>query len=124
VSIETVTIEHPKKRAFVAALARRGTVRAACQAAGIGRTTYYEWAEQDDHFVAACGLARQEFADALEEQCSKLALREKNVTALIVALKMAGRFTEYQPAPAPPPRIYEREVGVGVAGDRVTAGTD
>jgi hypothetical protein len=88
------SMAHPQKRAFLTALSRKGTIRAACQAAGVGRRTYYHWTENDDEFVAAVGIAKAEFGDRLEEKCSRLGLDDKNVTALIVSLKMAGRYVE------------------------------
>jgi len=76
------------------AYARIGTIRAACEAAGIQRRTYYDWSERDEVFVEAAQLAKQEFGDRLEEKLAELSLDYGNVTSLIVALKMAGRFVE------------------------------
>src|SRR5688500_11364022 len=87
-------IGHPKKRAFLAAYARVGTIRAGCEKAGIARQTYYDWTEHDEQFVMAANLAKQEYADRLEEKLSELSMDKDNVTALIVALKIAGRFVE------------------------------
>ena len=105
-------IGHAKKRAFCAAFARKGTILDACKAAGISRQTYYNWSEHDPAFVAAVGLARAEFGDALEAKCYRMALKgDASVPLLIVGLKMAGRFVDYGPQVATTlPRIYEREV--------------
>ncbi len=110
-------IQHPKKKAFIAAYRKIGVISRACAEARVNRSTYYEWSEHDTDFATACGIAIAEFGDRLVEKCNRLGLEQDNVPLLIVALKMAGRFVEYTPPPAPPPRIYEREV----AGDRVTA---
>src|SRR5512138_1342945 len=87
-------IGQPEKRRFLIAYARKGTIRAAADAAGISRQTYYNWSEQDGEFATAAGIAKAEYADRLEEKLSRLAVDKSNVTALIVALKIAGRYTE------------------------------
>jgi len=91
-------IGHPKKRAFLAAYANSGNIRASCKAAGVVRQTYYDWQEQDDHFSTACGLAKAEYGDALEAELTRQVMSDHNTTALIVALKMAralrGHATE------------------------------
>lgn len=58
------------------------------------RTTFYKWTESDLVFAAAARQAKEEFGDLLEAKLSQMAMRESNVTALIVALKMQGRFVE------------------------------
>jgi hypothetical protein len=87
-------IRHPKKRAFLAAYRQSGNIRAATEAAGVHRLTFYDWTEQDLIFAAAARQAKEEFGDLLEAKLSEIALTQDNVTALIVALKMAGRFKE------------------------------
>jgi len=87
-------IGHPKKHAFLAAYADSGNIRASCKAAGVVRQTYYDWQEQDDHFSTACGLAKAEYGDALEAELTRQVMSDHNTTALIVALKMAGRFVD------------------------------
>lgn len=60
-------LAHPKKRAFLANYERTGNITVACDAAGVGRTTYYRWAEHDDAFTVAARQARDAAADYLEE---------------------------------------------------------
>ena len=91
----TNKIQHPRKRAFLAAYRQTGNIRASTEAAGVGRTTYYSWCEKDLVFAAAARLAREEFGDLLEAKLANLALVNDNVTALIVNLKMLGRFVEH-----------------------------
>jgi len=87
-------IRHPQKRAFIAGYRQSGNIRAACEAAGISRPSYYVWMENDLVFAAAARQAKEEFGDLLEAKLSQMAMRQDNVTALIVALKMAGRFND------------------------------
>jgi hypothetical protein len=87
-------IRHPKKRAFLAAYRQSGNIRASCEAADVARSQFYVWCECDDRFAVATRVAKEEFGDLLEAKLSQLAMRQDNVTALIVALKMAGRFVE------------------------------
>jgi hypothetical protein len=87
-------LQHPKKRAFIAAYRNSGTIRAAAEAAGIDRVTYWRWTEHDPVFAAAAAQAKEEYADLLEAKLSQLSLKQDNVTALIVGLKMTGRFVE------------------------------
>lgn len=87
-------ISHPKKRAFLATFRQTGNIRASTDAAGVDRRTYYDWCEHDLVFAAAAQQAKEEYGDILETKLSQMAVNHDNVTALIVALKMAGRFRE------------------------------
>lgn len=116
------TIQHPKKRAFLAAYKQLGTIRAACEAAKINRGTYYQWAEHDETFAFAANQAKEEYGDRLEEKLGDIAM-DGNVTALIVKLKIAGRYTEKQvveqrtPTGPPPIRSITAEIPAGVTAD-------
>ena len=87
-------ITHPKKRAFLAAYRQTGNISASTTVAQIERKHFYWWCEHDAVFAEAAAQAKEEFGDLLEAKLSSLALRDGNVTALIVDLKMAGRFVE------------------------------
>jgi hypothetical protein len=87
-------ISHPLKRAFLAAYRQTGNIRASTEAAKVDRRTYYDWCENDLVFAAAAQVAKEEYGDILEAKLSQMAVKHDNVTALIVALKMAGRFRE------------------------------
>lgn len=67
-------IVHPKKRAFLSSYAVAGNITLACEAAGIGRQTYYDWTEHDEAFTAAVHLAREEAADRLEDAARRRAV--------------------------------------------------
>ncbi len=87
-------IRHPQKRAFLAAYRQSGNIRASTEAAKITRQTYYNWCEKDLVFAAAAQTAKEEYGDLLEAKLAQMALRQDNVTALIVGLKMIGRFVD------------------------------
>lgn len=90
----TPKISHPKKRAFLAVYRQTGNIRASTEAAGVDRRTYYDWCEHDEQFAIAARIAKEEYGDLLEAKLSEMAIDLSNPTALIVALKMAGRFVE------------------------------
>lgn len=88
------TMQHPGKRAFIAAYRQSGNIRASCEAAGIDRVTYWRWTESDMNFTIAARQAKEEYGDLLEAKLAQMALREGNLQAVITALKMAGRYRE------------------------------
>jgi bifunctional DNA-binding transcriptional regulator/antitoxin component of YhaV-PrlF toxin-antitoxin module len=49
------------------ALEEWGTIRKACQVAGVARPTYYVWNSNDPEFAEAADAARKSFAESLEE---------------------------------------------------------
>lgn len=62
-----------QRSAFLEALASFGTVRHACEAADVGRSTVYEWREEDADFAAAWDAALEEAADTLEREAMRRA---------------------------------------------------
>lgn len=68
-------IQHPKKRAFLAAFAETGSVTRATEAAGIDRTTPYSdpW-KNDEGFQEAWDRARPMAADTLEAEAVRRAV--------------------------------------------------
>lgn len=68
-------IGHKKKRAFLAAYAETGTVKAACEAAEISRATFYtkQWQEDED-FRAAFAHAQDMAAETLENEARRRAV--------------------------------------------------
>lgn len=73
--------------AFLAALANSANVRAACQAAGIGRTTAYEAREHAPQFKKAWDDAIDEACDLLEATAFRRAMGGESDTLLIFLLK-------------------------------------
>lgn len=61
------------KDAFLAVLCSGGVIRDACEAAGIARTTAYEWRENDEAFAAAWQHAVDEGTDLLEREALRRA---------------------------------------------------
>jgi len=61
-----------KEIAFLAALAATCSVTRACEAAGLGRRTAYEWRE-DPKFAARWEEAKRIGAEALEDECIRRA---------------------------------------------------
>ena len=53
---------------FLAVLAERCNVSEACRAAGIGRSTVYQWREAEPEFAEAWKAAEDEAADKLEAE--------------------------------------------------------
>jgi hypothetical protein len=60
-------IRHRKKRRFLEAYAENGNVTLSAQAAGVFRTTHYDWLEADPEYAAAFHQAEEESADRLEK---------------------------------------------------------
>jgi hypothetical protein len=77
---------HIKKRAFIAAFSRCGSLSKAAQRAKIDRRTHYNWLRDDPWYKQAFRQAIQEAGDALEDKLNDLA-HEGNVTAAIFLLK-------------------------------------
>lgn len=71
-------IEHPKKRAFLAAYATLGVVTHAAKAAQVGRGAHYSWmneeGERGDEYRAEFKLAMQEANDSLEVEARRRAV--------------------------------------------------
>ncbi len=99
-------IQHPKKRAFLAAYAHLGLITRAARAAQIDRTTHFIWIKEDPDYAAAFEEARQIAHAALEDSAIQRArygidkpvfhqgkicgyVREYSDTLLIFALKGA-----------------------------------
>jgi hypothetical protein len=79
----------PEKRAALVAYAQSGTVTEAARAAGVCRTTWYNWREADPDFDEAAIAAEAAVADYLERIALHRATRAENAsdTLLIFLLK-------------------------------------
>lgn len=60
-------IQHPKKRAFLAAFAHLGSVTRAARAAKIDRTSHFLWKRDDSDYARAFEDAQAISADVLED---------------------------------------------------------
>ena len=85
------------KRAAIASYVEYGTVTAACRAAGIGRTTWYDWKKADSDFAQAVADAEESVADKLEQEAIRRAM-DSSDTMLIFLLKglRPGRYADRQ----------------------------
>lgn len=67
-------IGHPKKRAFLAAYARVGTVLHAAEMAKISREMHRLWLQNDPEYAAAFEEAKAMFAERLEREALRRAV--------------------------------------------------
>jgi len=79
-------VSHPKKRAFLAAFSRCGSISTAAKRAKIDRRSHYHWLKGDPWYVRAYQQAVIEAGDALQDKLTEIAF-EGNVTAAIFLLK-------------------------------------
>ena len=63
-----------KKKAFLAAFRETRNVRAACDAAEVGRSSHYRWLETDAAYEEAFDLAKEDAADILEAEATRRAV--------------------------------------------------
>jgi hypothetical protein len=104
--------EHPKKSVVLEAYQVTGNVSLACQVGEIGRTTFYDWLDQDPEFARQALEAREIAADGLHAEAWRRAVegvlepvyqggnlvghvRKYDTTLLIVLLK-ATRPQQYR----------------------------
>lgn len=66
-------IEHPKKRAFLMAIAQVCNIVRAAMLAKIDRGSHYQWMEKDPDYPAAFALAWSRGVDALESEAVRRA---------------------------------------------------
>ena len=64
----------PTQRAALGALPTVGSVSAAARCAGVSRRSVYRWAADDPAFAAALAEAREDAADAIEEEAHRRAV--------------------------------------------------
>lgn len=63
-----------KKEAFLAAYGRLANVKKACDAAGIPRSSYYEWVKKDKEFARAADDAKDDAIDTMEAEAHRRAV--------------------------------------------------
>ena len=66
-------IRHPKKRAFLAAMASTASVVRAAEIVGMDRTNHYVWFKNDTDYAAAFETARMQGVDVLEAEAVRRA---------------------------------------------------
>ncbi len=84
-----------KKETMLKALeASMGIVTTACEAAKVGRTTYYEWLRDDAEFKKAVSEIENVCLDIAESSLMQQ-IKDHNTTATIFYLKTKGRHRGY-----------------------------
>lgn len=84
-----------KKAAMLKALeSSMGIVTTACKVAGVGRTTFYEWLENDPEFKKAVEDVDNVCLDFAESSLMQQ-IKDHNTTATIFYLKTKGRARGY-----------------------------
>lgn len=79
---------------FIAAYRNCCNIRAACDDAGIGRTTFYEWRDADPEFADRVAHAHEDGLDSLEEAGWQRAKEMSDV--LLKFFLEAGRPSKYR----------------------------
>jgi hypothetical protein len=91
-----------KRKAFIGALAKTGTVTHAAKAAKIGRRTAYQWRDADEVFAAEWDEALEFVADEIEDALRTLALKcyddnpPKSATTAAIFLLKGMRPNKYR----------------------------
>lgn len=67
-------IKNCKQRAFLTAFRECGNVRAACEAAGIARSSHYRWLNSDQAYQDAFEIATDDAVDLLEAEARRRAI--------------------------------------------------
>lgn len=95
VNAEQKAKQSRKKKKFIQNLKDGfGVVAYACAKTNISRTTYYEWAKEDEEFKAQCDLIKEDTVDAVESKLFS-AIGEGNITAIIFYLKTHAKDRGY-----------------------------
>ena len=68
-------IRHPRKRAFLRAYAKCGTITHAAKSAGIDRTTHNVWLKDDPDYPAGFAESRSMYCDQLELEADRRAVQ-------------------------------------------------
>lgn len=82
---------------LLSALSDGKSVASACRSAGIGRSTYYEWRDEDPEFAALTDAAIEDGTDALEDHAHGRATDPENPSdTLTIFLLKARRPNKYR----------------------------
>jgi hypothetical protein len=101
--------EHIKKDAIIQALEKSlGVVTTACKQVGIGRTTFYEWLNNDPEFAKQVEEIQNVALDFAESQLHKQ-IGDGSTSATIFYLKTKGKKRGY----------IERQEITGAEGERL-----
>jgi len=92
-----------RKKVFLAAYEEFGTIKKACELAGIVRESYSNWHREDIEFVKQLDLVRRAFAESLEELAlERVRNPDKNRGSdlLLIGLLNANMPHKYRPQTA------------------------
>jgi len=67
-------IQHPLKRAFLAAVAETGNITSAAKLSGLDRTNHYRWIQEDSTYAMAYKDALEQAAENLEREARRRAI--------------------------------------------------
>jgi transposase-like protein len=91
---QTHSNPNTRKRAWLAAFEEQGTVVAACKAAGVGRTSAYEWRQKDEAFALAWADIEEATTEAMEREAYRRGV-EGTVEPLVSAGKHVTDVKKY-----------------------------
>lgn len=93
---EEEKLDRPQQKAFLAAFAVHGTVRAAAQLANVGRRTHYDWLANDEAYKRAFERAKEAFAELLEGEVIRRAFNGVEKAVFYKGDRVdGGRVREY-----------------------------
>jgi len=73
----------PKER-FIEGHKRTGTIAGGARAAGVARSTVYNWLKDDSEFAARAKEAKEEVIDAIEEEAFNRARNKSDLLTIFV----------------------------------------
>ena len=76
-----------QRKRFLVELAKFGSVRLACNVAGVSRSSVYTWRYEDKDFAFAWDMAEEAATDVLEEEARSRAIEGQSDTMLMFLLK-------------------------------------
>jgi hypothetical protein len=83
------------KARALSAFTKLGTISHACEAAGVGRTTWYDWIEKDPEFQRAVADTSELVLDELEREAIKRAKGKGGSDTLLIFLLKSLRRSKY-----------------------------
>lgn len=97
--IGSPSVSRPKtsklKEQFIEVLRKNaGNIKLSCENAGISRSTYYNWIDDDKDFEKAVSIVNEEMIDFAESELLKK-ITDGNLTAIIFYLKTKGQSRGY-----------------------------
>ena len=93
--MSTTHTMNTKKKAFIDVFRRNtGNIKATCEKVGMGRTTYYNWIDDDKDFETEVQNVNEELIDYAESQLHTK-ISQGNLTAIIFFLKCKGQTRGY-----------------------------